>query len=256
MCLRSMYLQSVSLRSSLRWISFPLLLAATAAGTLPAAAQDAPVAPKQAEAAAPAAAGDKWESAIAAFEAADQKSPPPKDAVLFVGSSSIRLWNLEKSFPQYATINRGFGGSQMSDVVRHAHRIVTPYQPRAIVLYEGDNDLNAKKTPETVAADFAALLKIVRAQQPAVPLLVIGCKPSPSRWKLIEPQRELNRLLAELCEKDGRATFVDIEKPMLGTDGEPRKELFRDDMLHLNDAGYAVWASAVEPLLAKHAAAK
>jgi lysophospholipase L1-like esterase len=237
-----------------------LLVAALASGPAWSIAQDKADRPKtdaaaSAPAAATAAKTDKWESAIAAFEADDKKSPPPKDAVLFVGSSSIRLWDLQNSFPEYTTINRGFGGSQMSDVVRHADRIVTPYKPRAIVLYEGDNDLNAKKSPETVAADFAAFLKIVRAQQPKVPILVIGCKPSPSRWKLIEEQRELNRLLVAMCEKDGHATLVDIEKPMLGADGEPRKDLFRDDMLHLNDAGYAVWASLVEPLLAKHAAA-
>jgi lysophospholipase L1-like esterase len=233
-----------------------LLVTALAVGPSWLVAEDKSDRPKT-EAAAPAtaAAVDKWEPAIAAFEAADKKSPPPKDAVLFVGSSSIRLWDLKKSFPELTTINRGFGGSQMSDVVRHAHRIVTPYQAKAIVLYEGDNDLNAKKSPRTVAADFAAFLKIVRDQQPTVPILVIGCKPSPSRWKLIGEQRELNRLLVELCEKDGHATLVDIEKPMLGTDGEPREELFRDDMLHLNDAGYAVWASLLEPLLAKHAAA-
>jgi lysophospholipase L1-like esterase len=235
----------------------PVLLAALAAGPALCAAQDKPATQKtEAPASAPAAAADKWESAMAAFEAADKESPPPKDAVLFVGSSSIRLWDLKKSFPEVTTINRGFGGSQMADVVRHAHRIVTPYNAKAIVLYEGDNDLNAKKTPEAVAADFAAFLKIVRAQQPTTPILVIGCKPSPSRWKLIDQQRELNRLLVAMCEKDGHATLVDLEKPMIGADGEPRKELFRDDMLHLNDAGYAVWASLVEPLLAKHAAAK
>jgi lysophospholipase L1-like esterase len=236
----------------------PLLVAALALGPSWSDAQekaDRPKADAAASAPATAAPVDKWETASAAFEAADKKSPPPKDAVLFVGSSSIRLWDLKKSFPELTTINRGFGGSQMSDVIRHAHRIVAPYNAKAIVLYEGDNDLNAKKSPATVAADFAALLKIVRAQQPTVPILVIGCKPSPSRWKLIDQQRELNRLLAEQCEKDGHATLVDIEKPMLGADGEPRKELFRDDMLHLNDAGYAVWASLVEPLLAKRAAA-
>jgi lysophospholipase L1-like esterase len=233
----------------------PLLVVALASVPSWSAAQDKADRPN-ANAAPPAAGVDKWESAIAAFEAADRKSPPPKDAILFVGSSSIRLWDLKKSFPELTTINRGFGGSQMADVVRHAHRIVTPYNAKAIVLYEGDNDLNAKKSPETVAADFAAFINIVRAEQATVPILVIGCKPSPSRWKLIERQRELNRLLVELCEKDGHATLVDIEMPMLGTDGEPRKELFRDDMLHLNDAGYAVWSSLVEPLLAKHAAAK
>jgi lysophospholipase L1-like esterase len=210
--------------------------------SVPAAAQD----PAQ-----KAAAADRWESAIAAFEAEDKKSPPPKDAVLFVGSSSIRLWDLEKSFPGVAAINRGFGGSQMADAARYARRIITPYKPRLIVLYEGDNDLNARKTPEQVAADFDELLKTLRAELPTTPLLVIGCKPSPSRWKLIEQQRQLNRLLADRCQKDGLATFLDVEKPMLGADGQPREDLFRIDKLHLNDAGYAVWNGLVAPHVAK-----
>jgi len=208
----------------------------------PAAAQD------QARPKTPAA--DRWEAAIAAFEAEDKKTPPPQDAVLFVGSSSIRLWDLPKSFPGVAAINRGFGGSQMVDAARYARRIITPYKPRLIVLYEGDNDLNAKKSPEQIAVDFDDLLKTVRAELPETPLLVVGCKPSPARWKLVEQQRQLNRLLAERCQKDGRATFLDVETPMLGADGQPRAEMFRTDNLHLNDAGYAVWNALVAPHLA------
>lgn len=192
---------------------------------------------------------DKWEKTIAAFEAEDKAAPPPANAVLFVGSSSIRLWDLKKSFPELPAINRGFGGSQMSDVVKYASRIVLPYQPRAIVLYEGDNDLAAKETPAEVAADFDALRKVIRAELPETPLIVIGCKPSPARWKLIEPQRELNRLFQERCKRDGHAVFVDIETPMLGADGQPRTELFREDKLHLNAAGYDLWTSLVQPHL-------
>ncbi len=207
------------------------------------------VLPRLAFADEPASAPDKWEKTIAAFEAADKKSPPPADAVLFVGSSSIRLWDLKASFPDVAAINRGFGGSQMSDAVKYAGRIVTPYKPRAIVLYEGDNDLAAKETPAQVAADFEAFLKLVRAELPTTPVVVIGCKPSPKRWAIIDQQRELNRLLAEHCGKDGHATFLDIEKPMLTADGQPKANLFREDMLHLNAEGYALWTSLVGPLI-------
>lgn len=194
---------------------------------------------------------DKWEKSIAQFEAQDQKSPPPQDAVLFVGSSSIRLWDLAQAFPDLATINRGFGGSQMSDVVRYARRIITAYKPRLIVLYEGDNDLAAKETPEQVAADFDQLLKIVRADLPTTPLVVIGAKPSHKRWAMIEQQRQLNRLLAERCAKDGHATFLDVEKPMLGADGQPKANLFRDDDLHLNAEGYKLWSGLLSPLVTK-----
>jgi lysophospholipase L1-like esterase len=192
---------------------------------------------------------DRWEKTIAAFEAQDKKSPPPAGAVLFVGSSSIRLWDLTASLPDVATINRGFGGSQMSDVVKYARRIITPYKPRLIVLYEGDNDLAAKETPQQVAADFDALLALVRAELPKTPLVAIGCKPSPKRWAIIEPQRKLNRLLAERCAKDGHATLLDVEQPMLGADGKPKASLFREDLLHLNAEGYALWTSLMRPLL-------
>lgn len=203
----------------------------------------------QTPAAAPAPAADKWEKTIGQFEAQDQTSPPPKDAVLFVGSSSIRLWDLKQSFPDLATINRGFGGSQMSDVVRYTRRLITPYKPRLIVLYEGDNDLAAKETPELVAADFDALLKIVRADLPTTPLVVIGTKPSPKRWAIIDQQRALNRLLAERCAKDGHANFLDVEKPMLGDDGQPKASLFCDDNLHMNAEGYKLWTTLLAPHL-------
>jgi lysophospholipase L1-like esterase len=192
---------------------------------------------------------DKWEKTIAAFEAEDAQAAPPKDAVLFVGSSSIRLWDLKKSFSELATINRGFGGSQMSDAAQYATRIITPYKPRLIVLYEGDTDLGAKKSPAEVVQDFDRLVQLVRADLPATPLVVIGCKPSPKRWALIESQRELNRLLEERCRELEHATFLDVEKPLLNDDGQPRAELFREDQLHLNDKGYAVWNSLISPLI-------
>lgn len=193
---------------------------------------------------------NRWEKTIAAFEAEDKATPPPKEPIVFIGSSSIRLWGLKQSFPEAVTLNRGFGGSQMSDAVKYASRIVTPYKPRLIVLYEGDNDLNAGKSPQQVADDFDAFLKIVRAELPATPLIVIGMKPSPSRWKLIEQQRAANRLMAERCAKDGKCRFLDVEKPMLGSDGQPKPEIFRTDKLHLNDEGYKIWNDLIRPLLA------
>ena len=201
------------------------------------------------KAAAPAA--DRWVQAIAAFEKADAQSPPPKDAVLFVGSSTIRLWDLKASFPDLVAINRGFGGSQMADVLKYVHRIVTPYAPRQIVLYEGDNDLQAGDSPAAVAAEFDQLLTEIRKKLPDVPVLVIAVKPSPSRWKLIDKQRELNRLLAARCEADGKARLVDLGSALVGPDGQPREELFRADRLHLNDQGYAAWSAALRPLLDK-----
>jgi len=231
-------------RFTLLAVAFLLTLAANVAAQQPAGLKEA-----AAKAKAPPAV-DRWESAIAAFEAEDKLAPPPKDAVVFIGSSSIRLWDLKQSFPDLVALNRGFGGSQMSDAVKYAHRIVTPYKPRLIVLYEGDNDLNAGKSPQQVVADFDEFLKVVRTELPTTTLVVIGMKPSPSRWKLIEQQRETNRLLAERCAKDGKARFLDVEQPMLGSDGQPKPEIFRADKLHLNDEGYKIWNELLRPLLA------
>jgi lysophospholipase L1-like esterase len=194
---------------------------------------------------------DKWEKDIAAMTAGDATNPPPKHGIVFVGSSSIRLWDLKKSFPELPVINRGFGGSHLADSVRYAERIVTPYQPKTIVLYAGDNDLAAKppKTPEQIAKDFDAFVSIVRRSLPEAKIIFIPVKPSPSRWHLIDAQRETNELVRERCKQGENLVFLEIEKPMLGDDGKPREELFKQDMLHMNDEGYKVWAALLEPHL-------
>ncbi len=191
----------------------------------------------------------KWEKAIAAFEAQDQKSPPPKGAVLFVGSSSIRLWKLDKSFPDRATINRGFGGSEIADSVHFADRIVLKYQPRTIVFYAGDNDTAHGKSPEQVANDFKEFVKIVHEKLPKTKILFIAIKPSLARWKLAETIQKANGLIRSQCEKNEQLEFIDVWKPMLGEDGRPQAELFLKDGLHMNEQGYKIWASLIRPHL-------
>jgi len=195
---------------------------------------------------------EKWEKEIAAFEAADAKSPPAKGGILFVGSSSIRLWDLKKSFPEMTLLNRGFGGSQVHDSLELANRIILPYEPRTIFVYAGDNDIASGKTPEVVAENYRQLVKVIHAKLPEAKIHFIAIKPSPSRWKLYEKQQAANRLIADFCgqyQPAGRLTYIDIVKPMLGEDGQPRANLFRDDKLHLNEAGYQVWRELVLPLL-------
>ena len=119
----------------------------------------------------------KWKNAIAKFEASDKTDPPQKNAILFVGSSSIRLWDLKESFPDFVTINRGFGGSQLADSVQFIDRIVLNHQPQAVVMYAGDNDINAGKSPERVFADFAEFVAILRKKLPDTCLLYTS--PSP-----------------------------------------------------------------------------
>jgi lysophospholipase L1-like esterase len=189
------------------------------------------------------AATNKWEKDIAAFEAQDAKSPPPKNAVLFVGSSSIRLWNLTESFPAIETVNRGFGGSEMADSVRYAPRIVIPSAPRVIVLYAGDNDIANGKSPERVLGDFKRFVEVVHGALPKSKIVYIGIKPSIQRWKLIDKIRRANQLVQEhiAAQKSDKLAYVDAEQPMLGEDGKPRADLLLDDGLHLNKKGYEVW---------------
>lgn len=196
----------------------------------------------------------QWESAIAAFEKEDAKSPPPKGAVLFVGSSSIRLWKVEKSFPKHTVINRGFGGSQIADSVHFADRIVIKHAPKTVVFYAGDNDIAKGKTPEQVAKDFESFVKAIHEKLPETKIVYIGIKPSIKRWNLVETIRNANRLIETQCQADDRLAFVDPFPGMLGEDGKPRAELFVKDGLHLSEAGYEVWMKLVLPHLPKAAA--
>jgi len=191
----------------------------------------------------------RWEKEIAAFERRDREQPPPKNALLFVGSSSIRLWDLSKSFPGVAAINRGFGGSQLADAVHFAPRIVLKYEPRMVVLYAGDNDIAAGKTPEQVHADFQAFVRTVHKELPKIRIAYISIKPSLRRWHLIDSIRQANALIEAECKKDKRLLYLDVVAPMLGGDGKPRPELFAKDGLHLNEKGYALWAALLKPHL-------
>jgi len=191
----------------------------------------------------------RWEPQIRAFEQADQRKPPPEGAILFVGSSSIRGWDLERSFPGLPTLNRGFVGSHISDVTFFADRILFPYRPKTIVLYAGDNDIAAGKPPERVFQDFVVLADRVHDRLPGARILFISIKPSLRRWQWYSTMSRTNELLRKWSAKRDWVYYVDIATPMLGDDGKPRPELFRPDGLHLNARGYALWTQRVAPLL-------
>lgn len=192
---------------------------------------------------------EKWTKAIDDFTTADRNNPPPRDSVVFVGSSSIRRWTtLQNDFPGVQAINRGFGGSELADSVFYADRIVIPYRPRIVVLYAGENDLNAGKTPETVFADFKAFVAKVHGALPQTRIVWIAIKPSPSRAKIKDQVARTNALVAAECKRDPRLAYADVYTPMLTAAGEMRPELFVQDMLHLNEAGYALWT----PIVARH----
>jgi lysophospholipase L1-like esterase len=192
----------------------------------------------------------QWEPEIKTFEALDRVRRPPTNAVLFVGSSSIRMWKtLAEDMKGLPVINRGFGGSQMSDLVSFANRIVIPYQPREIVVYEGDNDIASGKTPEQVRDDFVEFVKKVHTALPRARITYLTIKPSPSRWKLAEKMQAANTLIAQATTADRRLEFIDVFTPLLGNDGQPRREFYLPDMLHLNQLGYQVWTTVIRARL-------
>jgi lysophospholipase L1-like esterase len=192
---------------------------------------------------------DQWETAIAAFEAQDAANPPAKGGIVFVGSSSIRFWKTGQDFPELGIINRGFGGSHTSDAVRYVDRIVIKYEPRLVVFYEGDNDLSYAKTPQTVLADTIEFFEKVHAALPETRIIYVSIKPSIARWGIIDKIRETNGLVRDYAARHDYIHFLDVEPVMLGEDGKPKPELFIQDGLHMNQAGYDLWNKLIEPLL-------
>lgn len=187
---------------------------------------------------------------INAFTATDATNPPPRGAILFVGSSSIRLWKtLASDFPDQRVINRGFGGSQIIDSVNYASRIVLPYKPRQIVMYAGGNDINAGKQPEQVFADFKSFVGKVHATLPGTRIAYISIAPNPARWAQVEKVRAANRLIEDFVRQDARLTFINAFPLMLGADGLPRPDVFVSDRLHMNANGYEIWKGVVGPAL-------
>jgi lysophospholipase L1-like esterase len=187
-----------------------------------------------------------FENEIRAFEAGDRTNPPPKNAILFIGSSSIRMWKtVAQDFPEYRVINRGFGGSQISNSIHFAERIVIPYEPSVIVFYAGGNDINAGKSAVTVFDDFKTFVSTVRAKLPATRVAYISIAGNPARWAQVERVREANRLIRDYTRTQAGLSFIDVFPHMLGDDGQPKPDIFLDDKLHMNGRGYAIWKRVV-----------
>jgi len=197
------------------------------------------------------AAAKKWESTIGQFEEWDSKNSYPADAVLFVGSSSIRMWRTRECFSDLPVINRGFGGSQISDVNYFIDRIVLKYRPRVIVFYAGDNDVAAGKSATRVFEDYRKFVEVVRERLPRTAIIYIGIKPSGSRWALWPVMAEANAMIRDLCDKDRMLLYFDSATPLLGDDGKPNANLLLDDKLHLNSEGYKIWTGAIRPIIEK-----
>ncbi len=166
----------------------------------------------------------------------------PSDSVIFYGSSTVRLWSdLARDFPDVQPINAGFGGSTLAACAWFFERLIVPANPRAVVLYAGDNDLGDNRHPEEVYLSFCALAAKLQRDLPNTDVTFVSIKPSPARWHIVEQIRTANRYIADEIKRLPRFSFVDLTSVMLTPDGKPRRELYQPDGLHMNPDGYALW---------------
>lgn len=194
---------------------------------------------------------ERWKGSMSEFETRDKATPPQANTLLFVGSSSIRMWDLNTSWPETPAINNGFGGSTLADSIHYFDQLFKPYDPSAIILYAGDNDISNGLTPKEVVADFKTLAGKIKTQFPETPVIFIAIKPSQKRANLWPQMKEANDAIATVCQKDSDLHFADIARPMLKKGSPPPKEWFLDDGLHLSTMGYKRWTAIINRILAK-----
>ena len=189
---------------------------------------------------------------IQAFKAADKQNKPPKDAIVFVGSSSFAMWtDVQKYFPEYKIINRGFGGSGLKDAIEYEDDIIAPYHPKQVVIYSGENDIAANVTAKDVLQRFTTLFNMIRRDLPEANIVYISIKPSPSRRNFMPVMVSANAMIKKFLAAHKNITFVDVYSKMLDASGNPRGELFRQDSLHMKRAGYEIWKEQLMPVLMK-----
>jgi lysophospholipase L1-like esterase len=193
----------------------------------------------------------RFEEAIREFEMADEEEMPPKKAIVCIGSSSMRGWHegIYDDLAPLTIIPRGFGGSNMNDALYYADRIVLPYKPRAVVLYEGDNDIAQGIAPDKILQTFRAFVEKIHAEYPEARIYFLSIKPSMSRWHMWSRMQEANALIAEECEGDKRLVYVDVAAGMLDDEDKPRADIFKEDKLHMNRNGYEIWRDILRPVI-------
>ena len=191
---------------------------------------------------------------INAFKKQDSIAMPPKNAILFVGSSSFRMWtSLNQDFPIYSIINRAFGGSSLPDIIRYVDQVIIPYQPRQILIYCGDNDLASSDTisAQSVNMRFQQLFHQIRKQLPEAAIAFVSIKPSPKRQHILQKQAKCNELIKDFLKNQTKTAYIDVFSAMIDEKGNPNADLFVDDRLHMNKKGYAIWVQVIEPYLIK-----
>lgn len=188
---------------------------------------------------------------IKKFEELDKQNPP-EDVILFVGSSSIRFWTtLKQDFPNHKILNRGFGGSHMSDLLFYLDKLVLKYAPKKVFIYEGDNDINDKEDSNAILKEAQDIVKKIHDVLPKTKVIFISAKPSIARWNLKDQYLQLNKLFKNYANQFDYLEFIDVWNPMLDRQGNPKKDIFIEDNLHMNAKGYEIWKKVIEPYLKK-----
>ncbi|MFW5753603.1 MAG: GDSL-type esterase/lipase family protein [Marinilabiliaceae bacterium] len=191
-----------------------------------------------------------WQQDIDRFKEMDEKTPPEKGGILFIGSSSFRAWDsLEEDFNGYNVLNRAFGGSHLIDIIWYFEDIVLPYEPCQIILYEGDNDIAAGKSPEAYLEDVITFVRLVEMNLQDTKIDIVSTKPSPAREEWSENYRRANSLVRDFCMKRPHLRFIDVEQLMYDEDGEIIEEIFIEDRIHMNEKGYEIWEAVIRPYL-------
>jgi lysophospholipase L1-like esterase len=192
----------------------------------------------------------RFEPQIVAYEARDKESPPPKDVIVLTGASNIVRWkSFAEDLPGYQVINRGFGGSQIADVLYYADRVIIPYHPKMVIIQAGGNDLKSGKTPAEVLSDVKALVEKIRTALPKTRIAFLSISPSPARWDQRDKQAELNKLMSDYLSAGENLDFIDVNSAFLTSDGKPRAELFVADGQHHNAEGFNARAKLIIPHL-------
>lgn len=197
---------------------------------------------------------DTFNKEIEAFKNQDKINPPAAGGIVFVGSSSFKLWkDVQDYFPGYNIINRGFGGSSLPDVIQHASTTIYPYKPSQVLIYCGENDFSYTKNTnaDTIFNRFTTLYGMIRKELPQTQIVYVSMKPSPSRLKYMPEMKRGNEMIRKYLKKQKKSAFIDVYSKMLLADGSPMPDIFKSDNLHMNEKGYTIWQKAIMPYLKK-----
>ncbi|MDY6934648.1 MAG: GDSL-type esterase/lipase family protein [Spirochaetota bacterium] len=179
----------------------------------------------------------------------DRKNSSPKNAVLFVGSSSIKMWQTSQAFPEHPVINRGFGGSHISDIIFYYDIVIKKYKPSIIIFYAGDNDIASRKSVSQVFEDYKEITKKILKDNPIVKFIYIPIKPSIKRWMYWGNMEAVNRIVKHYNKQNNNLLYIDLATPIFNSKGKPDNHLFLQDKLHLNKKGYKLWESILKSIL-------